>query len=68
MDAVTLYVVLQMANGEFRTAIKAEQPTLRACRDVQSWLPLGQYFQRGAKLVMTTCTYYPKSAKADRTP
>ena len=59
-----------VSGGEIRTVIDAQQPSQRACRDVQGWFPTDRYFRdrSGTKAVLSYCCSWPPSAKADRTP
>ena len=60
MDSTTLYMIVQLASGETRTALKvplrAEQSCERAKLDTDAHMLMQDQFTAGAKLVTIFCT------------
>lgn len=60
MDAMTLYMVVRLANGEAHIAMKvplrAGQTCERAKLDTNAYILMDEQFNAGAKLVTVFCT------------
>ncbi len=64
MDAQTLYVIVQLANGDLYTAHHIPWPTNRSCTEAAQQLRGGgienRYLRSGAKSVMFKCGPTPR--------
>ena len=60
MDAMTLYMVVRLANGEAHTALKVSlregQTCERAKLDAHAYLLMDDQYKAGAKLITIFCT------------
>jgi hypothetical protein len=70
MDALTLFVIVQLANGEVRTVHATPMPMNRSCTEAAENLHHGyianHYLRAGAKRVMFYCAPTAKPLRIAR--